>query len=368
MKHEYLAEYRYSGGTSTTGTVTDTFARMQLDCQVLAVGDKHAKKTAIKTAREKWQQLYTNGSVNKFLEQQNKLRGVLCDSPFFLQAESLPEHSWHLQFVFKLRKPYMSGDETEFSLFENSVRKEWVFKVPYIAASQWKGTLRSVMMREIVAGLQDGILNEEQFWVRRQCLWRLFGNENDGSGVFLNTVLAKYRSGKEPDDPTQYKQWIESVEKEAAKIGAQFMKELTAKKMCKQDIEGYRGCLYFYPTYFDNIDLEVINPHLRETGAGTQPIYMECVPKDTCGVLTLLCAPLTNSDGTTKREDLRFVANGIWYMMTRYGFGAKTTSGFGAGAILDPNTNTNEKERTSFTSRESFLKFCEADFLGNQSD
>lgn len=38
-----------------------------------------------------------------------------------------------------------------------------------------------------------------------------------------------------------------------------------------------RGALVFYPTWFDKIGFEVINPHNRARRAGTQPIYYEVV-------------------------------------------------------------------------------------------
>lgn len=55
--------------------------------------------------------------------------------------------------------------------------------------------------------------------------------------------------------------------------------------------EHQAGRLYFYPTFFDKIGLEVINPHSRETGVGERgPILMECVPEGV-GTLLLLYVP-----------------------------------------------------------------------------
>jgi CRISPR-associated protein Cmr2 len=41
-----------------------------------------------------------------------------------------------------------------------------------------------------------------------------------------------------------------------------------------------RGALAFYPTWFDRLGFEVINPHSRKTRAGTQPIYYEVASCD----------------------------------------------------------------------------------------
>ena len=69
-----------------------------------------------------------------------------------------------------------------------------------------------------------------------------------------------------------------------------------------------RGSLYFFPTYFDRIGLEVINPHPRDTGAGKQPIYFECVPPGTEGVFTILYVPQSGIDGEISKDDLKKIA------------------------------------------------------------
>jgi CRISPR-associated protein Cmr2 len=97
--------------------------------------------------------------------------------------------------------------------------------------------------------------------------------------------------------------------------------------------------LYFFPTFFNELGLEVINPHDRKTGVGARgPILMECVPQGTKGDLFLLYVPFgAIEQGENERraevvEDLQVLAQGIQAMLTTYGFGAKTSSGFGVAA------------------------------------
>jgi CRISPR-associated protein Cmr2 len=100
--------------------------------------------------------------------------------------------------------------------------------------------------------------------------------------------------------------------------------------------QGFRGRLYFYPTFFDNIDLEVINPHDRETGAGKLPIYIESVPAGARGNFSLVYSPW-DLMGCRDREglaakvegDLYLVAEALEDLMLNYGFSAKKSSGFG---------------------------------------
>lgn len=94
--------------------------------------------------------------------------------------------------------------------------------------------------------------------------------------------------------------------------------------------------MYFFPTFFDQVALEVINPHDRETGVGARgPILMECVPPGAKGELFLLYVPFgpfDQSEDQTRAEvaqDVTVLAQGIQAMLTTYGFGAKTSSGFG---------------------------------------
>jgi CRISPR-associated protein Cmr2 len=106
------------------------------------------------------------------------------------------------------------------------------------------------------------------------------------------------------------------------------------------------GRLHFYPTFFDRIGLEVINPHDRKTGTGKQPIYFECVPAGTYGTFTLLYVPLDligrrEDVKEQAQEDLRAAAEGIRAMLTEYGFGAKTSSGYGVAKVEEKDTQVN---------------------------
>ena len=99
----------------------------------------------------------------------------------------------------------------------------------------------------------------------------------------------------------------------------------------------------FHATFFDSIDVEVINPHSRKTKAGTHPIYLECVPIRGKGTFSLLYLPFDLigqhdlDDAGIKAQaanDLKLTAEAIRDMMITYGFSAKRTSGFGTAEDL----------------------------------
>jgi CRISPR-associated protein Cmr2 len=181
----------------------------------------------------------------------------------------MPSLSFMLNIPFRLQKPYLSKDERDFHLLDNPLRREKVFQTPMVAATSWKGALRAALW-QLGHKKQDDLV-----------IIRLLGNERES-------------------------------EKQQA------------------------GRLYFFPTFFDKIGLEVINPHNRKTGIDARgPILMECVRQGARGDLILLYVPfgLTGQTEEARRADvaldLQVLAKGIRAMLTIYGFGAKTSSGFG---------------------------------------
>jgi CRISPR-associated protein Cmr2 len=230
---------------------------------------------------------------------------------------AFPPGSWSIQFTFTLKKPYISRDDVDFYILDNPLKKEWVFKLPYIAPSQWKGALRSAMVRE----LTNDSLPAEEFARRRFQMAVLFGDEK----------------GEEPGSLSGL---AEFLDEEGGTDAASKFRQLVREHFGREEgetLSHHRGNLHFYPTYFDRMGLEMINPHDRETGSGKLPIYFECVPDgaDSKGIFSLICVPLAGPEQSREsiekpaKRDIEAVARGIRAMMTHYGFGAKTGSGFG---------------------------------------
>lgn len=244
-------------------------------------------------------------------------------TPAVPDLQSLPRGSWFLQFTFTLAKPWLSKDDDPFYVAEgvNPVRKDKVFKVPLASATGWKGLLRWTAMHiELVEKkdeLDDGALAEQRF---RQTL--LFGDEK----------------GEEQSRNKDFAAYLDAL----CDQGARRLYERKVRQHFglseEDDLLHHSGRLIFYPTFFNLIDVEVINPHSRRTRAGTHPIYLECVPTGAKGTFSLLYVPfdLIGREGWNKesirkqaKEDLRLVAEAITAMMLTYGFSAKRTSGYG---------------------------------------
>ncbi|MGE5488378.1 MAG: RAMP superfamily CRISPR-associated protein, partial [bacterium] len=197
-----------------------------------------------------------------------------------------------IEIKFKLQSPWYSKDDRPFHVLDNPVRKDRVFGVPYMSAASWKGFIRWACRMQ--AGLQEhlqrhgGKMND---WSDPDWIIHLFGNEKGEKEDFL------------------------------------------------------RGSLAFYPTWFDKVRFEVINPHSRKTRAGTQPILYEVVPSDTEGVLRLLYAPLPGDDGlgVAERIDaLQKLLDAAEQLLTVYGFSAKRTAGWGIAEVIKARANGGE--------------------------
>lgn len=199
-----------------------------------------------------------------------------------IRLELLPEKTWLIELEFTLSQDMMTKDDSPFEVTDNPIRKERVFEKPYLAAASWKGALVSAMFlgqpQLFVRETEEG---EERIRRGPQMI-RLFGNDRD------------------VEDTEQLR----------------------------------RGRLQFYPSFFNRRGFAVLNPHERETGAGKNPIHFETVPRGARGRFELLYVPPAARELTTADvlEDLVVAAQGVHDLLRVYGFGAKTSSGFGQAA------------------------------------
>jgi CRISPR-associated protein Cmr2 len=229
------------------------------------------------------------------------------------------DNSINIKIDFKLKKPYISRDDEEFWPKDNPICKDKVFKIPLVRASSWKGVLRWVSYKQYLDGLETGEINSENWREEKHKLFRLFGNEKDNMVSWINQMIALKLNKNEKEVENEFKEYI-------------------------KENENRRGRLLFYPTFFDNIDLDVIAPHSRNTRTVTNPINFEIVPKGTESTFYLLYFPfdlIGRNDIINKEkiEDLRVLKDAINDMFTKYGFGAKTTSGYGIAEVTNIEIN-----------------------------
>lgn len=269
----------------------------------------------------------------------------------FEDFASLPRYCFALEIRLELARPYLSRDDDAFYIIDNPVRKDKVFKVPFVAPTSWKGGLRAVATWGLVdafAGLlPDEPLTDEKerealllkLWEARARRVMLFGNEKQSEANFLNRWLAQRlfpeRSGKSEEESRKL------LEEQAKQLGKAFEMYLKENHYRAEKVKGRQGRLFCFPTFFNRIGLEIINPHDRERRVGKNPILFESVPTEATGTFRLLYVPydfpseVTPNIATLQAQmqtELPLVAKTVRDLLTVYGFGAKTSSGFGTAA------------------------------------
>ena len=182
----------------------------------------------------------------------------------------LPDFSLFIQFRFRLAGAYLSRADRPFYLIDNPLRRDTLSRLPYIAPTSWKGSLRTALTLHPETASRQGAVR------------RLLGNPK-------------------------------GAEKDFA-----------------------AGRLRFFPSFFTDQGVELINPHDRVRRVGKNPILMECVPAGSESTFSLLYVPTTQWRSlddrawlTTIAEDWDVLAVGLPALFLTWGVGAKTSSGHG---------------------------------------
>ena len=209
--------------------------------------------------------IHSNGNYNDYLQcKLSELCLLEINSPIDLSF--LPKASWVLEFPITLAKPFMSKDDIPLYIIENPVRKDRVFGVPFTSAMAWKGNLRWTMMKVF---LESTANNPDKFAQIRFRHTLSFGTEK-GWG--------------------EAKSWTNYLDNLCPAAKEQY-RDLLKGKFNREDVKDVHGMLHFYPTFWDKIDMIVINPHDRKTRTGRNPIYFEVVPAGAKGIFRLAYIP-----------------------------------------------------------------------------
>ncbi len=277
MKDYYAAFPLYSRehllALKSGSLVVNSVSLIDLLAQTIASEDSRS------LGREQYAQFLNSADYRNDLREAGDLLSTAgLGPPARLDLTSLPEFSFFLRADFTLETPYLSRDDRVFSVTENPVRKDWVFRLPLIASTTWKGALRNACLMQAP-----------------NSVGRLFGPE-----------------------PSRHSQ----------------------EEQGRTPLHEGRVCTF--PSFFSQIASEIINPHDRKRRVGKNPIRMECVPRGARSRLALLYLAIPRDDASWKlsqcqlreqiADDLVTTANCVRSAMREYGFSAKKSSGYGAAA------------------------------------
>ena len=255
--------------------------------------------------------IHSNGNYNDQLQccklSELNLLGI-NSSP---DISTLPKGSFIIEFPITLAKPFISRDDTPLYIIENPIRKDKVFGIPFTSAMSWKGNLRWTMMKIYL----EPKANDPEKFVKVR---------------FWHTLLFGTEKGMEE----MAKGWTKYLDELCPNVKDIYRNKLK-ERFGEEEVPSLTGMLYFYPTFWDRIDMEVINPHDRKTKTGKNPIYYEVVPKGAKGFFKLLYLPFYHLGKPLSElkikviNDLNGVVAGLKAMMLTYGFSAKKSSGYG---------------------------------------
>jgi CRISPR-associated protein Cmr2 len=257
---------------------------------------KHIKSTQELT-EARGQFLQQHGIVNPDKNRQGAAKRLPCQTiPLELDTarrdkdvlRCFPRYSARLLLEFTLCTPLLSQDDDPFYLFDNPVRKDHIFGMPYLSAAAVKGLSVDAYQRAFPSMMgveldknRKAIERLRGYRAQDSHSLRLFGIDDDGGH----------------------------------------------RDTC------YTGRLHFSPIWFKEVQFLVMNQKDDETAIGTLPIQFEVMAPNQKSILEVIYFNpygVPHSDETTVREDLArwLAAVAVWWR--NLGLGAKRLAGYGA--------------------------------------
>ena len=298
---------------------------------------------------------------NKFKEENNIKYFEVKDKDYkkAKKLNSLPNinklilYSFILQAQIKLISPYFSHDDDNFYLIQNPCLKEKVFKVPMIRGSGWKGAIARAgkeVINDLINKNSDSVeFKDSKLREYISSYLRLFGTGSDDFRKLEQMLIDHIKKDKNLDKTKMiqfflfelgfkltsedFNNW-DNEKKIKDWIKKRLWDEFGKNNKLPVYLRTHKGRAIFYPTYFDKLSLEIINPHNRKTRAGTIPIHYEVVQKGTEGILQIVYIPfdtILEKDNCVKQQieqDIKFLTKCI-EKVAEIGIGAKEKLGWG---------------------------------------
>ena len=254
----------------------------------------------------------------------------------FRDTSDLIPNSFVIRATFELQTPYFSRDDDDFYLLDNPIMKEKVWKVPMIRPSAWKGAFFKAAIEKLKK--QDSRDFTDIYFK----IYRIFGA---GSDEFrkLSKWIEDKNEKKFKETLMSYALFELGVKIHPKSDTVERLRNKILRDNGNMHLVPHKGRVIFYPTYFNRLSLEVINPHNRKTKAGTHPIYYEVVPKESKGIFQLIYIPYDAAllpDSKVKKQaedDAKFLIELFRDALQEIGIGAKTKLGWGRAKIEDKN-------------------------------
>ena len=320
--------------------------------------DYYFKSKIYKRKGKKPSDFINDYKYNKYIKSED-IKQIQKISGIFNTPEDIDEYvknllpgSFGIWCKFELESPYFSNDDDNLYIIQNPIIKETISKIPMVKGSSWKGLLSSVALNKLRENVESkdipSIISCYLSFVR------IFGT---GSETFrkLEREIKKVIGEAERKNSTKLTEILFqycvfdlginiNIKKDGTSINKQLIDEII-KKQNEQKVKNIfsvnKGRAIFYPTYFNKINYEVINPHDREKRVGINPIFYEVVPKGAIGIFQLIYIPhngILLEENVLKSEmesDKEFIEKILKEALENVGIGAKTKLGWGRGKIKE---------------------------------
>jgi len=351
-KFDAFVEYNTNSSEFFRKTVNDykSFVKLKFGY----VLDKTKELEGHKNLAKNNKYLYSIGDIEK----SKQVSGIFeTQDEATKHIRKLPPCSFIVWTKFKLKAPYFSKDDDDFYVIQNPVLKEKAFKVPMVRGSGWKGALASAFKELMNVSLGNKKLSLIESYFRifgagSESIKEIednFRKKLEGKNLNLKELKEKvvevllFELGISLDKKTISE--IRSADKNNIfqiledKL-SQKVNQIIFESGLPIELQTHKGRAIFYPTYFDKLSLEIINPHDRRKRAGTNPIHYEVVPKDTEGILQIIYIPFNTvlkEDNELKEEvkqDLDALIRAVEKLQNK-GIGAKTKLGWGSFKLTE---------------------------------
>jgi CRISPR-associated protein Cmr2 len=291
----------------------------------------------------------------EFVTEAENYSGVKNISDLQEYVRKLPPYSFALSAKIKLSAPYFSRDDDDLYLIGNPVLKEQVFKAPMVRGSGWKGSIAAAAKKLVANDLSSFLSFARIFGLGSSEYRNLITSLAEEKDKLSSSIIkfALFELGLELN-----KEDIVTINNEPQEFLNKIARGLTTVNVKNKTLVTYmqphRGRAVFYPTFFNKISLEIINPHDRKRRAGTNPIFYEIVPEGAEGNLQVIYIPydavLTSTQKLKKqvKDDIVFLCKTIERTADQ-GIGAKTKLGWGRFELIDKKFCINCFDGNNFT-------------------
>lgn len=241
-----------------------------------------------------------------------KAAGLVSDPEENIDVGDLPGGSARLVLKFRLVQPLLTAEADSFTLFDNALRKDPLFRLPHLSAAAVKGLAADAYQRAFPSEDWRRLGDDDPARTRAFRLGDRLGSARRLFGI------ADAKAGRDEEDTG------------------------TGTRECLEPGSAI-GRLQFTPVWFEKIQFLIMNPKEPSTERGQLPISFEAVAPDQEGAvdITYFSAPgFGESDERTVRTDL---ARLVWALAEWWpvlGLGAKRLAGYGTIVPLEGRIDT----------------------------